>query len=399
MTYRTLVTLRRLAIQGIEVSHCNAAINAVLSAYYSFMASTAEEALRPVLAYGKSDTFGLDATPEINIVRCLQEYDQHSVVITEETGLENSFSADSTDPRKYRTIFFCDPTDRTKQLREILEAVKEQTQHVGDIFRSRDLQEDWEKRFGGTAAISGGSSAITCIRDQVPIFSVIANYITQQLFLSCSAGNFVLDIPKEQPRTKPLTVEYITSHGKRVYFHDLDHTDVRRYVTFVGKSGYRENLHDSKLMNDDEIDRLREYDIPGGPLRILYLSALQPEAKHIGFILANGEKMTEWVHWLPYVRIARKKNDDGEPALRLFEVYQDRPWTKEGILMSTPPAYSVFKPFSQQDRRMIIDVSKFANFPNPSQIRATLIVTPYDNDWITRMVRQYGYRAIELYSE
>lgn len=385
-------------MQGIEVSHCNAAIQAILSAFYSFNASTAEEALRPV-HYGKNDTLSLDATPEINIVRRLLEYDHHSVVITEETGEELFNFTDSSDPRKYKNIFFCDPTDRSRQVKEYLETVEDKSRRVGEIFRHSDSLKVWEALYGGTAAISGGSSAITCLRDGVPIFSLIANFITQQLFLSCSAGNYVFNLPEEPLRNRVVNVGYLKAHGKRVYFQDLDHKDVRRYVTFVGKSGYRENLTDSRLMGADEIDRLREYDVPGGPLRILYLSTLQPEAKQLGFIMANGEKITEWIHWLPYVLYAKKLNDDSAPALRLFEVYQDRPWTKEGILMSTPPAYSIFRRSAQDSRKMVIDVAKFSNFTNPSQFRSTLVVTPYDNDWHTRVIQQYGYRSIELYSE
>ena len=390
-------------MQGIEKSHCNTAIQAVLSAFHSFMSSTVEEALRPVNvnAYGKIDTLGLDAIPEINIVRSLREYDGHCVVISEEIGVENSFPADSTDPRRYRTIFFCDPTDRSRQVQEILTTISDKSQHVGDVFRTSEIQKVWEKKYGGTPAISGGSSAITCVRDRVPIFSVMVNYLTQQLFLSCGAGNFVIDISKDQSKAKAVTTDFIASHGKRIYFHDLNHSEVRRYVTFVSKQVYPDNLRDCRLMSEEEIERQREYDVPGGPLRILYLSTLQPEERHVGFILANGEKITEWIHWLPYVLFARKKSDDSAPALRLFEVFQDRPRTKDGILMAPPARYSVFTPFSKDDHRMIIDVSRFANFfpTDPSQFRATLIATPYDNNWMTGVMRQYGYRSIQLYQE
>jgi hypothetical protein len=386
-------------MEGIEKSHCNASIGAALSAFTSLMGCSAQEALRQVMAYGKSDTLTLDASPEISITRHLHNYDQHAVVITEETGQEVATSFfEEGDKSRYRTIFFCDPTDRSKQLKEALESAPDKTAKVGDIFNRPDFQRDWESRFGGTASISGASSAITCVRRGVPIFSVIINYVTRQIFLSCNAGNYVLKIPKTQ-LGKTLNVDYITRHGERIYFHDFGHTDVRRFVTFLGKSGYRENLIDSKLMGETEIDGLLYYGLPGGPLRVLYLSTLQPVEHEVGLILANGEKIGEWIHWLPFVRFARKKFDDSEPALRLFEVYQDRPHTKEGILMSTPPAYSIFAPFSQQDNRMQINVSKFSDFSNPSRIRATLIVTPYDNDWVTSVVRQYGYRAIELYGE
>jgi len=80
-------------------------------------------------------------------------------------------------------------------------------------------------------------------------------------------------------------------------------------------------------------------------------------------------------------------------------VYQDRPWTKDGILMSTPPAYSIFQRKSPEDHRMIVNVGRFSDFDNPCRIRATLMVAPGDNHWATRVVNQYGYRQLELHGE
>ena len=151
--------------------------------------------------------------------------------------------------------------------------------------------------------------------------------------------------------------------------------DMRRFVTFMGKEGYKENLLDSKLMTEADLDRSAHERFAGGPLRILYLSALQPANKPIGFILANGEKIGEWIHWLPFIHFARTEGDQNEPALRIFEVYQDRPWTKDGVLMATPPGYSIFRPYSESDSRIVIDVGQFSHFPNPSRIRSTTLPT------------------------
>ena len=166
----------------------------------------------------------------------------------------------------------------------------------------------------------------------------------------------------------------------------------------MGKSGYRENFLDSRLIDEKDLSDLLHYHLPGGPLRILYLSTFQPDDDPIGFILANGEKITEWIHWLPFVRFAQKENDQSELALKLYEVYQDRPWTKDGVLMSTPPAYSIFRKASN-DSRMVIDVNRFADFSNPSKIRSTLLIAPRNNHWATRVVNQFGYRPIEILTE
>jgi hypothetical protein len=146
-------------------------------------------------------------------------------------------------------------------------------------------------------------------------------------------------------------------------------------------------------MDKGDIEKYNVYSLPGGPSRPYYLSDLQPGNEPVGFVLANGEKITEFIHWLPLVTFARRRIDQAEPALCLFEIFQDRPWTRDGILMSTPPAYSVFKQIDT-DGRMVIDVGKFSSFTNPSQIRSTPILAPSDNQWARRVVNQYGYRQI-----
>jgi len=384
-------------MQGVEKAHCNAVITAITKAAYAFWGSTVEEALRPILKYGKSDTLGMDAMPEIMIISALQEYDARSIVITEEVGSQGKLDlAYSDNPHHFRTVFISDPTDRSSQIKKSLEAVEDKEQTVSVAMASDEFRNNWERNFGRPVSITGGASAITCVRRGIPIFSVIVSYITRRLFLACSAGCYYYDLSPGEPE---INLESVLLTGKKIFFNDANSPeDMLRFVTFMGKQGYKENFLDSRFMVETEIKKNLYYDLPGGPSRVLYLSDLQSAKNRIGFILANGEKITEWIHWLPYLRFARKANDQGAPALRLFEVYQDRPWTREGILMSTPPAYSIFQAIGS-DGRKVIDINRFASFNNPSQIRSTLILAPASNHWATRVVNQYGYRPIEFYSE
>lgn len=385
-------------MQGVEIAHCNAAIEAILAAYYAFFDATVEEALRPISRYGKKDTLGMDAMPEITIIERLHQYDKYAVVITEETGSAAKHLHSADDPRRFRTVYISDPTDRSAQMKELLEGVTDQSTTVREVLLNPKTREQWESRFGAPASITGGSSAITCVRRGVAIFSVMVNYVTQQMFVSCSAGNYVADLPSAQTE---MTLDTVRSAGRHLYFRNsrsCQQNDMRRFVTFMGKSGYSENLRDSKLMSGPEVEQNLFYSLPGGPLRVLYLSTLQPENKHIGFVLSNGEKVGEWIHWIPFISFARTENDENQAALRMFEVFQDRPWTKDGVLMATPPAYSIFKPVNESNE-MVINVGRFSDFVNPSRIRATLIATRPDNTWATRVVNQYGYRAIVMHSE
>ncbi|MDO8483220.1 MAG: hypothetical protein Q7S86_05390 [bacterium] len=390
-------------MQGVETSHLNATIDAVLSGYYALMDSTVAEALKPVLAYGKGDTLGLDAMPEITIVDKLCDYDRYAIIITEECGLKEEQLVELNDPQRFRTIYLADPTDRSNQFKELLLGVlaDDRTRTVAEIASDTKTRKQWEEKNGAPASITGSTSAITCLRRGIPIFAVIANYITQQLYVSCSAGNYLLDLPKKMTH---IDLSHVQKSGQRIFFRGLNLTDgdtMRRFVTFMGdgskKKGYKENFEDSQLMTSEEQTRYLHYAQPGGPSRALYLSDLQPLEVPIGFVLANGEKIGEWIHWLPFVMFAKKLDDESKPALQIFEIFQDRPWAKEGILMSTPPSYSIFRSIKDGSKEVVIDVTRFAYFPNPSKIRSTLLITPYGNAWASRVVNQYGYRPIKLF--
>src|SRR4051812_30916628 len=112
-------------MQGVEIGHCNAAINAVLTAFYTLLESTVEEALQTVNTYGKKDTLGLDARPEINIIEVMLKHDDNSIVITEETGSKRKFHwTHNHDIRAFRTVYICDPTDRSAYLKKFLLTVE-----------------------------------------------------------------------------------------------------------------------------------------------------------------------------------------------------------------------------------------------------------------------------------
>lgn len=359
--------------------------------------TTVDEALHPVHKYGKKDTLGMDAGPEITITQELENYDRGAVIVTEEIGSKGMQHEDtfrSNDPQSFRTVFVCDPTDRSNQLRAFLTKLPLSTQ-IGDIFGNESTLKLWEDLFSGPASITGASSAISCIRRGVPIFSVILNYITKTLNISCAAGNRTVCLPDKLSAAE-INLDFVLKSGEKIEFPGIggEVKSVRRFVTFLGdtgKVGYKENFVDSGLMSEEELNSHIHYAVPGGPPRTLYLSSLQPKSTPIGFILANGEKIGEWIHWLPFVLYAKRGDDESQPALHLYEVYQDRPWTKEGILMSTPPNYSIFRTYG---KKMYVDTSWLLRMPNPSQLRSTLIVAPHDNRWALRASSQSGYRRI-----
>ncbi|MCX6721589.1 MAG: hypothetical protein NTY04_00110 [Candidatus Staskawiczbacteria bacterium] len=396
-------------MQGVEIAHMNAALAAALKAFYDLGHSTVGDALRPVDAYGKDDTLEMDSGPEITIWQELRRYDTGAVVISEEIGSKGITFNDTFNPndtRSFRTVFICDPTDRSNQFKEFLGKLPKQ-QKIREVLNDPETVAKWEKEYGAPASISGSTSAISCVRRGIPIFAVIINYITQQLAISCAAGNRIIQLSSERPDI--LTLPDILARGKEIIFPCLDGNvaNMKKFVTFLGdvkKTGYLENFRDSGFVSkeqaadrallDEFFAKHLHYGKPGGPSRALYLSALQPRSTPMGFVLANGEKIGEWIHWLSFVQYVRSQSDDSQPALVLYEVSQDRPWTKNGVLMATHANYSVFREY---DGKLFVDTNwLLQQKPSPSQVRATLIIAPYDNRWVISSAVKSGYRPIRF---
>lgn len=391
---------------GIEEAYCNVALDALLRANFALLESRIDDAVQDIHVWSKGDTLRLDAIPESTIAERLKRFDQYAILITEERGEDANPLAKSApeSARGPRTFFVSDPTDRTSQFKEFLVSYVNRLKRgknsatVGSAIRRKSCEEQWEDRYDSPASISGAFSAITCVRRGIPICSVLLNYITQEVTVACSAGIFLGGIPEsDEWQIDRVTVRTLITNGRPLHFRRAPSEPSGRFVTFMNKAGYPENFRASRLVPDDEIKDRLHYDTPGGPSRILYLSNIQPRHEAIGFIVANGEKIGEWIHWLPFIRFGRMESDAGEAALNVFEVFQDRPWTRDGILMSTAPAYSVFRrPVSFRDG-YVIDVDRLQSVPNPSKYRSTLLVAPAGSDWAMHVVQRYGHRGIEFF--
>ncbi len=386
-------------MQGIERIYCEVCINAVIGAWVELMDSPAAEVLREV-DYGKVDTLGLDATPEITIKKRLESFDECAMLITEEldTHVRKRWPTD-VDPAKQPLMFFSDPTDRSIELEKYIKHLSsnDHLAKVGDLMAATDRIKVWEEiSKESPAIITGASSSITCIHKGKVIFSVILNFITGTLFTSTPIGvyQFQLLDHKEWAK-KEITLTDVIRKGKPLSFPSVRERgftldDCRRFSTFLGKTGYYENFIDSKLFVDDP-DKFIHHRTPPGPPRVLYLSELQKKEENgaVGFVLYNGEKIGEWIHSLAFAKYAR--NEDGEQALRIFEISLKRPYVKYGMLMSTPPDLSLF---NGEGKCMTLDMSRLRTYEHPSQFRSMLVVLPADNERICHVLHQHQYRDV-----
>lgn len=384
-------------MQGIERAYCDVCVHALLEANQTLMETSVIEAISTATAYGKGDTLSLDAIPEIAIADSLSRFDPHAILITEELGAQQLAHRMIVSGREQPTLFFCDPTDRSAPLAAFLQKFQGEDpgRPVGEVLRDVSAVGAWEEHHGSPVAITGACAAITCVRDGIPIFSVLLNYITQEIVLVSNGGTRRVALPHYADGSYgTLSTNYILQQGTPIEFSPLarrarEYSDRRTFVTFLGKSGYRESFEACGIFSDPRQGQ-PFYDAPGGPARPFYLSCLF--TKHpVGFILANGEKIVEWIHWLTAVRFAEC---EGERVLQLFEVTHERPWTKGGVSMAPSPAYSIFR--TDPKGRIRLDARLLCNFERPSQFRSTLVVAPSDNTWLLQVMRRCQYREIVL---
>ena len=386
-------------MKGIERNYCNVCIRAVIAAWEA-LEETFPKRLLEYTKYGKNDTLVLDATPEIVICDMLKEHDDHSLIITEESAqhLKSRWPLDS-DPVKLPIMFFSDPTDGSENLAkfygEVSRRCPAETMHQS--LKSVDRIALWEEMIGSPASVTGSTSSLTCIRKGEIIFSVILNYITETITIAVPSGVFYLDLSRISKKTlQKIDCDFIAENGKILSFPPASktcktHNDFKRCVTFLGKTGYLDNFRDSLIVeNPDDIEKFVHYDKPVGPSRIFYLSDWQRGHGPIGYILSNGEKITEWIHWLAFVKFAKQSRSNGD-SLKVFEIVTERAWFKDSVLMSTASPYSIF---NDLDGKGFLDISRLKVYPNPGRFRSMLVVTTTDNKIIVPILRRHDYREV-----
>ncbi|MCK5416096.1 hypothetical protein KAI92_01560 [Candidatus Parcubacteria bacterium] len=393
---------------NINRNHIEFMVTVVKEVYETFLSSEVREVLN-VSNYGKSDTLGLDAIPEIVYVRGVKKYDEQVIFVTEETDKQTIAGLPETyHPNMQPLVFISDPADRSKYLKrfiialmklefkeeysdtEVESAIPESNITVRELWNKYGVNKEWESIGESPVAITGATTAITCIFRGKAICSVIANFITGELTLACEKGVFQINLLKQSG--KRFILDDLCKKSKKLVFY-YSKGNCRRFVTFLGKEGYREHFEASSIfVGNDGVDIHLHHKEPGGPSRPLYLSNLN-SCSPVGFILANGEKITEWSHWLPIVKFAR--DTEGRKELRIYEVYTEPIMAKKGIPMSVTPDLSIFRERPQIGKFM--DINKISQFSNPSHFRSMIVICHKENTWLTGIMKQSGYRDIGDY--
>lgn len=312
---------------------------------------------------GKRDSLYLDVLPE-NILRdkLLDDYDEHIVLVTEEKGKFNYEEISEAE-----VVVFSDPTDRSKYLEKFIqqEVLEKSSSNplFGSILDSQETIDRWERLTNVPARLSGACCAVTTVKRGEICFSMILNYITQELVLACK--DFIGYCPVKNINLK--AGDHKFSNWTKIRFPKP--TKKTSYVTFLGKN-YKECLDKSGVL-DDAFTPLEQE--PGGPARILYLSNIGRSPA--GFVLSNGEKIGEWIHWLAYC----KYSDD----LVAYSIYPGTFFAKDDVLMTPSPPYSVLEP---NKRLLLLNYGKLRYFENPSRYREMILISHRNNNLIRARV-------------
>jgi hypothetical protein len=380
---------------GIEKSYADAILRALRIAQQALFDTLVRDATGRSHVMHKGDTLGLDQRPENALTSALQKFDPHCITITEERGAVNPFSIEGpTTLQGDRTFFGCDPFDRSNQACDFFSKHGNPNERVVDVIRRPETRSIWESLYGKPLSITSSTSAICCIRRGLPIAAVILNHLAEELTLACAAGIYHVELPKDL--SESVSLDYVQEHGQRLSFPQPDYNSGQKIVAFIGKPerGYPQNFNSCRLVTDNELVDHLHYDLPGGPSRVLYLSNLQPETEPIGVVVANGEKIGEWIHWLAFTRFAHRVDDHSASALRLFEVSQNQSLMIDGYLMMPSADYSIFVNHTDHPPRVTVSSEKLQSLANPSKYRSTLVLIPANNKWALSQVEQYGYREI-----
>lgn len=372
-------------MMGVEKHYLRACIKALCYARSELLELSSSHAIDNIPNWGKGDSLYLDAVPENAIIYTLRdEFDTYLPIITEEIGCTTNLRGSEEE-----VVCFSDPMDRSKILTESL------MKHEGNLkvlFSDKNFIQEWEKSYGGDVMLSGPYGSITAIRHNKILFSTMINYITGIIYIAYEHDIGSISIRKifvdKHQTIIRRSKEIFDKLLKPISFSSTETMESKKKittVTYCQGEKYQQNLVNSKLFNDKAFQEINKenlfYNIPGGPARILYL--INPPK--VGFILSNGEKITEWLGWLAFVRYSKSN-------LCAYEISFDSSWTRDGILMAPSNTYSILgdtTDYSGGRARKYVEINlhKLKFLDNPTQYRSTILVCHSSNEIIQAKLR------------
>ena len=220
-------------------------------------------------APGKEDTLRLDAAAEDTLIDWLEAPD--TAIVTEERGLHPPGAR--LDEMEW--VHVVDPLDNSRPALGILAAAPGNSA-VGAVLASQKMPE-----------LEAPAISVCSVREGILCHAVLLNLARPRLYVASAEGCFTIDIRGAEngaPDLEESRVEIPWPEAGR---------GVRTYTG--GREIYLEHAAACGFAATESVE--------SGPHRVLYLTGLS--ASPSSAVLANGEKLGEWISWLAFAKWSR----------------------------------------------------------------------------------------------
>ncbi|MBF0232624.1 MAG: hypothetical protein HQK65_06240 [Desulfamplus sp.] len=310
--------------------------------------------------------------------KLIQDYDDLVVAIT---TFEKTGSFDYNALEKTNLVAFVDHIDSSTRLTRFFEFLREKQSdglHEGKFFQTgsdrrklQEIEQAWQDFAHTPARLTGPSCSITMVKKGHILFSVMLNYITQEIFSASESG--VQYIALENLNEDDFKAGWTNFTFKKP-------EDSALFVTYTDKVDYAEFLKENQLIGA-ELKTVAGWQ--AGPPRILYLSELNP-GPIPGFILSNGERIGKWIGWLAFCKFSDK--------LMAYSEYPRTMFAKDDILVAPSPLYSIL---DTDDNGMVLNYQKLKHFIyHPSKYREMIMVTHKENQHARVLIESVRSRVL-----
>jgi len=292
-----------------------------------------------------------------NLIRDV--YDIGGVIITEEQG---KYPRDDTRIDHRTPVIISDPIDASKYFDKMMSdhSGKKNVKRVGDAF-------DKELVYVGTKARRHAcNSSLTMLRDNSLKYTVVANLLTDDIYIASPRGVLMGDISK---------VKGAGDINTEVKFSDHEGKKLICYTTEKGK--YEINRHGThlRLLDFDKAEYRNAVGDIGvvGPLRFTYLLDYNGDVSPFHVVGHNGEKIQEA---LPNIVVARYSKG----RLNAYKLFcdDDELQVRANVALTPNLANSLYS--DGLIRNMGIKTDFLNRYSYPSQFRDTTAIIVRGNE-------------------
>jgi len=338
-------------MSGVSLEYLRAGLRGSQRAREALIRLTPVTALQA--AKGKADSLHLDSVAELELVRCLREFDPGAQYVTE----EGTPSKRELGPSSGVT-WFIDPVDRSRRLAQWLHSLPDPNLTIEQALRDHPP--------GELVGANAVCCSFTCVRHGRIVGTGLLDLLGGGLVVAC--GAFVRrGHVDETPEPEDLALQ-----GDEVVFDPDREGDTS--ACYLGDPESDAGRQRAEIFTGLGFS-LRQLPPPnqrdvGGPGRVLYLCD-DPDlncGRNPAFVLGNGEKIGEWLGWLGFAMFSGQ--------LSAFELSADRLPSRDGVLVAPPVDYSVLRVSEDRhgDPSLHIDVPRLMQFRQPQAYRGSIAV-------------------------